>query len=242
MKTIVVAFLVLTGLEVPASECSNIQYLDAKSQGIEVVNDRCAKGNEVGLGTVFKLSPDARLWIKSLPKPETDADFQLVCQNGSSAPLEVTVSSLFLPWITPTDLKNCTGWVDHKLKCDGVHGGSNAFFCAIAAIKRSETAGSGQLAMSTSVKMRNYSDHERQAGIDEIFEAIEPEVGLCRNLFQVDGKITVHWTVDSMGRAESVMLSSIESEDGRFSNCVEAVIKDYRYPATRTGQKFTRTF
>lgn len=242
MKTIVVLILVLGGLDVLASECSNIQYLDTKSQGVEVLNDRCAKGNEVGLGTVFKLSQDSRLWIRSLPNPESDTNFQLVCQNGSSATLEVTVSSLFVPWITPTDLKNCSGWVNNKLKCGGVHGDSNVFFCAVAAIKRSETVGSEQLAISTSVKMRNYSADEQQAGIDEIFEAIEPEVGLCRNLFQVDGKITVHWTVDSLGRAEAVTLSSMGYERGRFSDCVKAVFKGYRYPATRTSQKITRTF
>lgn len=242
MKLLSLFILGLTGLSAHASECSNIQYLDTKSQGVEVINDQCDKANEVGLGTVFKLRGGARLWIKSIPKPTTDSNFQIVCQSASDAPIEVTVSSLFLPWITPNDLKNCSGWVDNKLKCDGINGDSNVFYCAIAAIKQAESAGVQDLAMTTSVKMRRLSAYEEQQQIDQLVAAMEPEIELCRRVFQVNNKLTVNWTVDSAGKAKDISLSPMNSSDKRLSDCVETVVENFSYPQLKAGQKISHAF
>lgn len=242
MKLLSLVILGLTGLSAHASECSNIQYSDTKSQGVEVINDQCDRANEVGLGTVFKISGGGRLWIKSTPKPTTDSDFQIVCQSASDAPLEVTVSSLFLPWIIPNDLKNCSGWVDNKLKCDGINGDSNVLFCAIAAIKRAESADVRDLAMTTSVKMRTLSAYEEQLHIDRLVAAMEPEIDLCRRVFQVKNKFTVSWIVDAAGKAKDISLSTMNSSDKRLSDCVEAVVQNFSYPQVKAGQKISHAF
>ncbi|GAB4268185.1 MAG: hypothetical protein Kow0065_18640 [Methylomicrobium sp.] len=244
MKSIIVSMLlsIAAAAQAQTSECSNIQYLDNKSQGVTMTHGACESPDEVALGTVFTLQQGGRLWLKSKANPVSDTDFQIVCQSLSSTPLEVTVSSLFLPWIKPNELQNCSGWVDNRLKCDAADGTRNVFFCAIAAIKQVEPTADQQLAMTTSVKMRTISAYEEQRNIDKVAEAMTPEIKLCRTLFHIENDVTVGWSVDAEGHAQDITLTPSQAGDERFSNCIESVVKSFDFSQANTGHRFTRTF
>ena len=227
-----------------ASECGIMLYQKNKSRGVDVLENSCQSPDKIALGTIFELTSGGRLWLKSLSAPETDSDFQVICQSRSASSVQVSVSNIFLPWINPKGLKNCTSWIDHHMSCDDENGGKNKFFCAIALIKRPEFVSANDVERTTSVKLRNMKNLiSGVVSTEMIFAAMDQETGLCRNLYQADQPIEVAWTINKTGTARNIKLKSDKNSDGRqFADCILDVVKHFPYPAYENEISVTHKF
>lgn len=234
--TIIKVFIIVmafSNFSVNASECGIMLYQKDKSRGVDVLDNSCQSANEIALGTVFELISGGRLWLKSLSAPDSDSDFQVICQSRSASSIQVSVSNIFLPWINPKGLKNCSSWVDHHMSCDDVNGSKNSFFCAIALIKRPEFDSAKDIQRTTSIKLRNIKQLKSGAvSVEEVLESMNQETRLCRNLYKADQPVKVSWIINKTGTAKNIELKSNKNSDGRqFVDCVLDVVKNFPYPA-----------
>lgn len=227
-----------------ASECGIMLYQKDKSRGVDVLDNTCQSPNEIALGTVFELTSGGRLWLKSLSAPDTDSDFQVICQSRSASSIQVSVSNIFLPWINPKGLKNCTSWIDHHMSCDDENGSKNKFFCAIALIKRPEFVSANDVERTTSVKLRNMKNLSSEVvSIEKVFAAMDQETDLCNNLYQTDQSVEVAWIINKTGRVKNVKLTSKKNPvGGQFVDCVLDVVKHFPYPAYENEISVTHQF
>ncbi len=227
--TIFIFISAFSSISAYGAECGIMLFLKNKSRGVNVSENSCKSADEIALGTVFELTSGGRLWLKSQSAPDTDSDFQVICQSRSLSPVQVSVSNIFLPWINPKGLKNCTSWVDHHMSCDDVSGNKNSFFCAIALIKRPEYNSPKEIERTTSIKLRKL---ENNVSIDQLTKAMDQEAGLCRNLYQSGQQVDVAWTINKSGSAKNIQLKSFKNPvDKEFIDCVMDVVKDFSYPA-----------
>lgn len=235
------------GIEAYAAECGVVQYLENKSNGVEVAANTCKVKDYVAVGSLFNLMPGARLWIKSPLSPSVEKHFNAICQNRSSAAISIALDSAASPWIAPNGLKNCSGWVDNKLSCDGVNGEKNALYCVIAEIEPSIYLAASSMERTTSVtlrgipriKPRNETPAEQPIGFEKehIITAMRPETELCRNVYQPDYRVKVEWIVDEQGQvinvaphAEAEGAEEAYTEDKGFIDCIVDVVKYFPYP------------
>lgn len=210
------------------SECGIMLFLKNKSRGVNVSDNSCKSTDDIALGTVFELMSGGRLWLKSQSAPDTDSDFQVICQSRSMSPIQVSVSNIFLPWINPKGLKNCTSWVDHHMSCDDVNGNKNSFFCAIALIKRPDFNSAKEIERTTSIKLRKLGNN---VSTEQLTKAMDQEAGLCRTLYKSGQQVDVEWTIDKSGSAKNIQLKSFKNPvDKQFIDCVMDVVKDFPYP------------
>lgn len=230
-KVIMILFLMFPGTGIYASECGMMQFLAAKSSGVITQNNQCNDNRKVSLGTEFNMSSKARLWLKSLEDASSDSHFQVICQNQSVTSVKLSVSSIFVPWINPEGLNNCSGWVNNKLGCDDAQGNHNRFFCVIANIKNPSFEGARKIERTTSVKMRKIDiGSSKPVDFSTVIAAIEPEIELCRNLYQIRQPINVSWTVTRSGSATDIDAQLDSLTNPQFSECVTSVISDFAYP------------
>jgi hypothetical protein len=237
-----------TGFEANAADCGVVHYVENKSNGVDVTSNKCGADNNVAVGSTFNLMPGARLWIKSPLNPEIEKHYHAICQNRSPASIAIGVDEAALPWISPKGLKNCSGWIDNKLHCDGENGEQNALYCVIAEIAPSFYLASNAVERTTSVTMRSLKPtkpHEQAkaaqspAGFDQaqIVAAMRPETELCRTVYQPGGRVKIEWVVDTNGQAanlspqmEPANADNAGGADKGFIDCVTDVVKSFPYP------------
>lgn len=231
-KVSVAFVLMLSAIDIQASECGVIQFISAKSSGVVIQNNQCADKKGVSQGTDFVLNSGARLWLKASSNEGSTSNYQVICQNKSSTdPIKMNVSSKSLPWINPKSLDNCTGWVSNKLACDDAQGNRNQLFCMIAEIKEPNFNGSKKFERTTSVKMRGIEMGAvaSQVDVKQVIAAIKPEIEICRSLYEVRKPINVKWLVTPAAKATAIAVQQVGNGQD-FSECVKTVISDFAYP------------
>ncbi|MGR8934825.1 MAG: hypothetical protein ACU837_10610 [Gammaproteobacteria bacterium] len=234
--------------EARVSECGVVHYLENKSNGVEVMSNDCRTNGGVTVGSRFNLMPGARLWIKSPMNSKSEKYYHAICQNRSPVAINISVDNAAMPWLRPKGLKNCSGWIDNKLHCDGVHGEKNALYCVIAAIDPSLYIAANAIERTTSVTVRDIlslkPSDQTAAGktsggfeIDQIITAMRPETELCRSVYQPYFPVKVEWTVDTEGRVVNLVPRSeadgtdeAEDTDKKYIDCVVDVVKYFPYP------------
>lgn len=240
MLRIFIFLFAFSGTNAYAAECGIMVFLKNKSRGVNVSENSCISADEIALGTVFELTSGGRLWLKSQSAADTDSDFQVICQSRSMSPIQVSVSNIFLPWINPKGLKNCTSWVNHHMSCDDVSGNKNSFFCAIALIQRPDFNSPKEIERTTSIKLRKLG---KNVTIDQLTKAMDQEAGLCRSLYQSGQQVEIGWTIDMSGSAKNIQLKSFKNPaDKQFVDCVMDVVKDFPYPAYSTEVSVSHKF
>lgn len=213
--------LVLSGsvaANVMAAECK-AKLVEAGSTGVSVSKNTstCQESSKITLGSVLELSPGSRMWLKFDPN-STGESFQLICQNRSASTIAVNVASTAAPWIKPQGLKNCEQWKNSKLRC-GSEEEKTSFFCAIASARPEKTK--NPMEVTTSVKMRGFPI-QPAVSPEDVIKGIQPDIELCKNLYNVSEKTEMSWTVVSLGIIKDLKVSS-DNQD--FITCVEGVVK-----------------
>lgn len=236
----------LVTADVQAVECESMQLLKSKSQGVRVHNNSCEADDNVSVGSSFILIPGGRLWLKA--KDIDNIDFQLICQNRATREVEVKFSNTVLPWITPTGFAQCSDWKNNRLSCADDSGAENDFICAIAAIKPAEYLKVTNLERTTSVKMRSIMTDKKTKndGLEKpdlsnaVVDSIRSEVGLCRDLYQVERTVKVYWILDVLGRIEKLSFANDDHLDQQFQSCVESIINNFAYPKFNENMAFSQ--
>ena len=237
----------LVTVDVQAVECESMQLLKSKSHGVRVQNNLCKAENNVSVGSSFILIPGGRLWLKA--QDIDNIDFQLICQNRAARVVDVKFSNSGLPWITPTGFTQCSDWKNNRLSCSDDSGEENDFICAIAAIKPSKYLKVTNLERTTSVKMRTIKSNEKKTKIDglekpdlsnAVVNSIRSEVGLCRDLYQVERTVKVSWILDVLGRIEKLSFANGDYFKRQFRSCVESVINNFAYPKFNQNMAFSQ--
>jgi hypothetical protein len=238
MLTKILFFItVLVIADVQAVDCETMKLLKSKSQGVRVQNNVCDVDDRVSVGSRFILVPGGRLWLKA--QTTDNRNFQLICQNRAGREVEVKYLNKFLPWIMPTGFSQCSGWINNKLSCEDGLGTKNDFICAIAAIKPPEYLKVTSLERTTSVKMRTFKKNINKSTtvgvatselINIMAGDIRSEVGLCRNLYQVEWYVKATWVLGTLGSIEKLSFTNTENFDHQFRSCVESVIYNFSYP------------
>ena len=212
--------LVLSGFvaaDVMAAGCQ-AKLVEAGSTGVNVSKNTCQESSKITLGSVLELSPGSRMWVKFDPN-STGESFQLICQNRSASTIAVNVASTAAPWIKPQGLKSCEPWKNSKLLCDSSAGEKSSFFCAIASAKPEKTK--NPMEVTTSVKMRGFPIPPAVSP-EDVIKGIQPDIELCKSLYNVSEKTEMSWTVVSLGIIKDLKVSS-DNQD--FIACVEGVVK-----------------
>lgn len=207
----------LVAADVMAAGCQ-AKLVEAGSTGVSVSKNTCQEQSKITLGSVLELSPGSRMWLKFDPNP-TGESFQLICQNRSASAITVSVAGTAAPWIKPQGVKNCEQWKNSKLLCDSSSGEKSSFFCAIASAKPEKAK--NPMEVTTSVKMRGLFPLPTVT-VDEVIKNIQPDIELCKNLYNVSEKTEMSWTVVSLGIIKDLKVSS-DNQD--FIACVEGVVK-----------------
>lgn len=226
---------------VSATECGVMQFKADKSRGVQVLKNNCQNNRGVSLGTDFKLLPGARLWLKSGANTDAGRHFEVICQNRSQTPVSINVSTMFIPWIDPTGLNNCSGWIDNKLICDDLQGNHQRFYCVIAAIAEPDYSTTRTIERTTSVKLRKINPGSQQpVTMQVVAPALTPEIELCRDLYEMTLPVTVKWFFDTSGH---VLEADVDFENfdkqPLFADCVQTVVKTFAYPLISQRHSYT---
>jgi len=240
--------LFVFSFEANATECGVLQLQDNRSSGVSVTANKCQEAPYISLGSVFDLSTKGRLWLKSNPSQSANANFQVICQNRTNNTVQLEFSDILLPWLTQAKLKNCSGWVDNKLSCEGSMGEEKGIYCVLA-FNKSSSNDQKEPIRTTSVKMRgiglsNNSDKSPiNSDIKKILESIKPELVLCKNLNQISGKSKISWSVDQNSKSPQIdIISAKEVEDPLYSECLKTVITSFSYPKFSEKVTFNSDF
>lgn len=236
-----VGFYLLMGLgsmlpdRLYAAECSVLEFLEKKSSAAQVLVNPCLDEQWVGVGSVFRLLPEGRLWLKSKAL-DSASDYQLICRNRSLKTSNISVTRADYPWIQPRGFAQCSGWIENKLTCKDLADGSDLFFCAAAITKKPEVL--REIQRKTSVTMRGLAEqghldalNEVATGeIDQLADFIKSEIDLCRQVYQNRQIVTLAWTVQASGRVTDPVIKEPDTDPG-FAACIVDVINNFDYPA-----------
>jgi hypothetical protein len=244
---LLVAVLVI--VDAQADECTTMQFLKNKSQGISVQNNLCEVEDKVSVGSVFIMIPGARLWLKS--QSAGNSGFQLICQNRVTRAVEVKFSNTVSPWIAPKGFAQCSHWINNKLSCADDRSTTNNFICATAVIQAPEYLKVSSLERTTSVKMRSINSDVKKPEISRLTEPelinavvgyIRSEVELCRDLYRVEHAVNVTWALDSMHRIGKLSFANGNEFEQQFRSCAESVINNFSYPNFNEAVAFSLEF
>lgn len=229
-----------------AKECPVLRLQQARSPGTTVIGSQCTNKEELSLGAQIQMQPGARFWMESVAGAG-GAQFQLICQNNSSATLTINVAQPIMPWLQPQAPVSCTTWQTNRLSCSTPGMDNKALLCAISTKK--QPPASGNIQRTTSVTMRGLSDHnasgsadeDEPARMDEWLGMIKSEIDLCRMVYQTEQPITLSWKVKASGQA---MDTSVKETmvDNKFAACAVDAINHFSFPTFSKDTLVTFSF
>lgn len=242
------AFLLLNSFYAGAEECGVIQIQRNRSSGVSINTNGCNENPYISRGSVFDLSAKGRLWIRSNPSAFLDSEFQMICQNRTAGTLQLHFSDALPPWLSQSKLKNCSGWVDNKLSCEGQNGEKNGVFCVLTFYKSVPGNKTFKIDRTTSVKMRGMEGLQKSytnsilAAKKQTIEAIKPEISLCKKINLMNRDIMINWTVINNEVKDINVASITKQHNGGWSECFESVISTFSYPNFPEKMTFNNTF
>lgn len=212
---------------VKAEECGVINLIDTKSRGSEIINTNCQESGAMKLGSVVAMTPKARLWL--MIEADSDHKQQMICQNRHDQTVNVEVTSLTSPWISPQGLAECSVKSQNKLVCDSGEK-KNAFFCAIASVK-SQAIKTAKVERTSSVKMRSVFSMMKTKKTNNKpeldLQAVKEDIALCRELHQNASELDVSWSLDEAGKIDhlAIEVNGTASEpDKDLSDCIASAL------------------
>ena len=131
LKKLIFNALIFTSINLSANECGVFEFLEDRSNGIQISNNQCQSSNEVSVGTRFKLSASARLFLKS-PSRVTQLKYGLICQNRGKQDVHFSIDSKTSPWIKNVEHLECDKWKNNQLKCRSSKDKDINFLCHVS--------------------------------------------------------------------------------------------------------------
>ncbi len=237
--------LIVTGYA-HAEECGVLRFQSNRSSGISINGNDCKTLPNIALGTVFDVAGKGRLWLKS---HSSGSAFQMICQNRTANVIQLEFSDMLTPWLNQAKLKNCSGWIENRLSCDGLLGEKNGLYCVLSFFKSMNGSKEAKIERTTSVKMRaiELSSEPKKllskADKKKLLAAINPELKMCKQLHKMKNYIQFSWVVDqSTEKKEIHILSSIGLRHQALSECVQTVVSTFPYPRFQGQETFNLSF
>jgi hypothetical protein len=248
MIAFIIINIFLISTNVSASECGVLRLQNNRSTGVYVKENKCNEHPYIAIGTIIDLAAKGRLWLKSNQSPVIGSEFQMICQNETGRPVELEFSDMLTPWLSQGKLNNCSGWINKKLSCEVKMGERNGLYCVLAFFQADTNNKLKQMERSTSVKLRGsisslesvntFSSTDKQ----QLFNTIEPELDLCKQLNRITTDIKVSWSVDKDAEVKGANVSMAEPLNDYLSECVKSVINTIQYPALTKAIEFEHYF
>jgi len=240
---------------VTAGECKFIELVKSKSSGTEIVKSRCSNENGLTIAGQLSLAAGGRAWIRSGHK-EASAHQQVICQNKSLATIDLKITQLQAPWISVTNIENCNTWSKNRLSCDIAQG--QKLFCIRAELKQPISRRQAQ-ERTTSVAMRSITQNKKiSSGLQALsgglvadirtlrntlnieIAMLQPEIDLCRQLFQTEKNIKLLWNINTLGEVSES--SVLNSEADNFGSCLNTIISTHVYSKSLANSSFIYQF
>lgn len=228
-----------------ASECGILRLQGSRSYGAEVYKNTCAQAENLSKGTRLKLKPNSRLWLNSIHAVANTSTYKMVCQNQSSATVELSLETSFIPWIRPDSKVICGDWVEQRLECKEPGANKVALVCAIA--KNNEVEVTHEVLQSASITLRggknkndtNQSAITQNAALNAIIEKeLNPKIALCEKFY--DQEKTITWTINPNGKVTAIALKNSVAD--RFTRCVFRTIKAQSFPAAAKAIQISSSY
>ncbi|PXW79673.1 hypothetical protein C8R34_1661 [Nitrosomonas sp. Nm84] len=234
LSMILIACL-LTHSDLGAAECGILKMQKHRSSGVNVVNNYCTDDSALSLNTILQIPAGARLWLESTNVTQNSENFQIICQNKSIAPVSIKIDRAVLPWINPENNSHCNSWTNDRLECQELNSEIKTLLCAIAQIKKSPVSEMMQRKTSLTLRGLIYKKNNApfsdgvQTGTNQWKADLEPEINLCRKVFQVDDPITINWKIRTDGKITDTSITETNI-DNQFTECAIEVIKNFSFP------------
>ncbi len=238
-------FLILFGFNVVASECGVFQLQNNRSSGISVKANKCSELPYISKGTVFDLAARGRLWLKSNSTELEGQGFQMICQNRTGQVIQLEFSDPLSPWLSLAKLKNCQGWTNNKLSCDGNNAEKKGVNCVFTFLKPALNNSAEQIQRTSSVKMRDLNQLVTSVthfDKPQLLESLKPELTLCKQVNEITQDIRVNWVVQMTKVKMFELMSPKVQQNDALSGCIEAVIKTTTYPMFSRKESFDSVF
>lgn len=230
-----------------ARGCVALTIQQDRSPGASIIQNDCDDLSSLSLGAMLQMNGGARLWLKSISDKQLNSGFQIICQNKSLSPLQIEVSSSFIPWIKPKNLAQCNNWEGDRLICNQSSNGNPVLYCAIAKIKNLDVA--HVIQRKTSVTMRGIYgqgglqplDKSESEKLEKSIEFIKSEVDLCRKVFQTAMSIHIAWTISADGE----VINAASRENGgqkHFAECALEAVEHFNFPMFSKDIQISYTF
>jgi hypothetical protein len=215
------------------TQCGVLQLQKATKPGVAVSNNRCTS-SDMALESIVYLQANTSVRLVSSSRWPFASGHQILCQNQSSFPLKIKVTSAASPWIRPEqDLIHCNDWLNSRLECNASWSDKMALICAISE-QENVIVLRGNLTI-TSPKMRspqpdNVDMEMERLKVDEVLKNyIKPKIEQCRKNYPSDQVLTLAWTIKSNGVVTDTPIPENISED-KFVDCAVEVIEDWIFP------------
>ncbi len=240
-----ISVITMSSFNAEASECGVLKLQSNRSSGISVKSNKCSELPYVSMGAVFEMAPRGRLWLKSNATVHDNQGFQMICQNRTEQAIQLEFSGPLSPWLSLARLKNCSGWVNNKLSCDGNNGESQGVYCVSAELNPVSRNSTEQVQRSSSVKMRDknqLANTNTRLNKQQLLESLKPEFKLCKQLNEVSQDIQVNWVVQmTKVKMFEVILPKLLNNNG-LSECMKAVVTAISYPMFSRTENFNSIF
>lgn len=211
-----------------SNPCGVLRLQKLPKPGVDIINNQCIN-NQLALASVLQLQPDASVRLESSSGDSEAPRVQIICQNKSSLPLKIKVTSASLPWIQPEqNFIVCNDWVNGRMECNKLKSAKKVLICAIPLKMR--TGPPGQ-ATNMEIEEVNY----------ELKKKVVPKIEGCRKEFPSDQGLTLSWTIKSNGVVADTAISQDINKD-EFVECAVDVIEGSIFPQFDNDILFTHEF
>lgn len=227
------------------NQCGVLQLQNIAKPGVAVSNNRCT-GSDMALESIVYLQADASVRLVSPSGGPSSAEHQIICQNQSSFPLKIRVTSADLPWIRPEqDHIHCNDWLNGRLECHEASSDKMALICAIS--EKENTIGLHGNSTKTFPGIRSpwpdNADMELELlKVEDVLKNyIIPKIEQCRKNNPSDQVLKLAWRIKANGVVTGTTIPENVSED-EFVDCAIEVIEDFIFPSFQKDIPVTYEF
>jgi hypothetical protein len=210
------------------NQCGVLQLQNVAKPGVAVSNNSC-KGSDLALESIVNLQADASVRLVST------SEHHIICQNKSSFPLKIKVTSAASPWIRPEQYHiHCNDWLNGRLECNEARSDKIALICAVS--EQENAIGLHKNSTNTSRKMReplpgnDDMELERLKVIEVLKNFIIPKIEQCRKDYPSDQVLTLAWTIKANGVVTDTAIIPENIRDDKFVGCAVEIIEDWIFP------------
>jgi len=187
------------------------------------------------IGDSVILNKKGRLWLTG--NETVDGFVEVVCQNLSTEPVNVQLTSMEKPWVTITEPAQCNDWQKNLLICP-VGKMTKGFFCKITERITDNVAEGSKKQKSASVNVRSINVQEISARSKEGRQYLQDRIeyygagiDLCNTMHERKGDIIISWIIYDGGAVDKVTINSQTApEDNEIANCIAEQIPFWKFP------------